>query len=565
MNEREIDEFTLILNDLGYAVDDILHPIDEKNHTVRINDEEDTQRTKYILEALVQGYTLTRVIGDLKEKGFRRLYVRNPIEFILYCVFKYNEINNRKYSLREFKSLCELCTSNIEISGPVFNYRKDETKEIVTLGSLKDYLNNNEDKEIASSNSQGAKMVGQGTNLLTQMIIARIQSIDVTRDFEKQVKIIFDETVSNMAYGNQKIRWYFIKYLSYVLISQIYQFKQILIGYSETDAISYCRTHKFDEKGFYNVFRLDREDLYKEDPAKQDNCNDEPDGDNRTENEKQAGKKLLQALSRGFILTGKSHEKELDSCSIFHGGIGNLINKTPIFGGGMNKGRGDTEQKDDIVNQENTENTSSQEKKRKARNGIANHIKYSDEIRTLIPDDFYDFKVDLNKLYSMLFESLLFLYEDNDGESFSEMQQKKENDRRVEFIKDILEGKYNLTYSDMMFFLLSVKMALFNAKELIEEEWLPSDAMLNLSRVEKILENCGYETRFNYGEFDDEYQKLFNTISTENIEEFICAVVSADSDSDIGNIAIEYLFKMKPKSSKLSAIKLSNKIVRGKL
>lgn len=441
---------------------------------------EEERRIAILVQALREQKGLRWVSEKLRSEKLRKLYVRNPIEFVLEHCFLCNDTDGayQKYDQKAFMTLWKALKYD-DAASVDLAIRKEQigkTKSVVTFGSLREFVSNSSDGESASvGNTKTAQ--------ITLEIANRMQTLDVTQaDAGEKFNRIFQEYARTFKDSAQSVRFYFAKYVYYLICHQVLELKELLLQFSSTapkDVLESIRKKSGGDYRWSLLAGLRRDNEMDQQIIKKQI--DAPSSD-----AKQLSKELLRAVRNNFVLMGAASSG--DGFPLLSTGeqLCMLTNKTSVFA-----------EATDAVK----------------------HAEYRRIIENMQISDFYGYAIDFSKLYHLLFELLISKKET----WFDEENTQSENGKN--FIKGVLDGKYDMSRSAVLMYLASVRGALFNVERFMEEYNLVfgRDSVLDLTRVNKMLKRMGYvNLGDNVGskaesEVDKLYSKVFSTSSEDPI------------------------------------------------
>ncbi len=428
-----------VLDFYGYLFDDMLEDFIGSEDTGEQSEE--IKRIKIFRDALDAGLSSCEVNKKLAEEKLRGIYERNPVELVLKFCFDSNGSENafRKYDYKGFLKLWKGLGYKKSHSVPEIGCETVGKQKVLTLGKLREYV------LTASKPSVGG--VSAKTASVTLNIKNESDELDLTSpESESRLSELLCELSESLSEACESARYYFAKYAYYTVCHQITELKELLASYSQmtpAQALDMIGARGADGysgsivAGVYSDIEIE-ELLY---------------GGNDS---KQLGKELLRASLNNLALRGTSAHRENISPLFVSSEDGRYLalsealrERTVIFAHGSDPQK---------------------------------HVECKEAIDKLKISDFYGFALDLGKLYKLLFASVL---PDKDENS-------KEYGKK--YVTGILEGKYDMSRSAMMLYLLSVKAALFNVSALINDPESPfdKDSVLTLTRVNEVLDRMGY-------------------------------------------------------------------------
>ena len=450
-----------LLDFYGYLFDDMLE--DFVDSDVPDSQSEEIKRIKIFKKALEQKLSSAEVSEMLSAEKLRGIYERNPVELVLKFCFDSNGVENafKKYDYKGFlklwKSLGYKKTNSIiEIGTETVGKQK-----VITLGKLMEY--------VLTSSKPALGGMSAKTASVTLDIKTEWDAIDLSLpDAESRLGKLLTELSQSLCESCESARYYFAKYAYYTVCHQITELIELLSAY--VDLTPAQALNMISAKGGESYAGSIVAGVYS-DAEIEEFLYASNDG-------KQLGKELLRASLNNLALRGTSAQRANIS-PLFTGENGKYLTlsealreRTVIFAGG---------------------------------NDLTKHEFCKNAVEGLKISDFYGFALDFGKLYNLLFASVL--PEDEDGT--------KEYGKK--YVSDVLDGKYDMSRSAMMLYLLSVKNALFNVSALIDDPESPfdKDSVLTLTRVNQVLNRMGYvNVRDNVSSeedsaLDDLYYELF--------------------------------------------------------
>lgn len=482
---------------------------------------EEELRILIFREALIEKRGEKWVSSKLKEKKLRALYLRNPSELVLYYCFLCNDTPraSRTYDYSEFKRLLKILP---KIAPPDMG--------ITTFGDLHDYISNP-----YSSPEQNDDRHTLGT--MTLEFENAVNNLDKSSpSAEKRLINIYHEHFLYMVNVSGSIRYYISKYIYYVICAQIFELKELLSFFS-----NHSSENALKNLGTYGTWTLAGD------------ITSSPE----VFNGKQPAKALLQALAQSFVLYGKpendinavnplfvhtatnrSKKVQPGTRSIISFSL--LRDQTPIF--------------DETVNSANR--------------------RLHDEIKKGIDDlglkDFYDFKINYFRLYTLLIERVL-------GEkTYSELNpykkipsdikdiETKAHNLKRNYFQSILSGTADVSRSALLVILAGAKAVIESTDSLLKgRNKIPEKDILRLKRINSILKRVGYvalsddEEEFSYDEiympFFDAYVEEEDNISY--IEDLPIAIDNFINKHDQSIIPFEI--------TAISSLAAHNKLMKG--
>ena len=177
-------------------------------------------RYRLIDLGFLQKLSLDEVNGLLRKNGCAVLYARSFWEASLIFAFSHG------YSYKEWKRLRDICSQfreEQEIEDRYFNNRA------ISVGDIKRYLDEN------STEQQGALM----TRHLTRVVDERIRG---TQDGDEEFQTFLHDNIEAFTPVREKARYYFCKYLYYMLVTKINE-------YADTLAMSFPAEDLLDDLG----------------------------------------------------------------------------------------------------------------------------------------------------------------------------------------------------------------------------------------------------------------------------------------------------------------------------
>ncbi len=459
----------------------------DPDETVQPTEEE--RRIAILVQALREQKGLRWVSEKLRSEKLRKLYVRNPIEFVLEHCFLCNDTDGayQKYDQKAFMVLWKALKYDDAVSVDLA-IRKEQigkTKSVVTFGSLREFVLNSSKGGSASAGNTATAQITQ----ITLEIANRMQTLDVTQaDAGEKFNRIFQEYARTFRDSAQSVRFYFAKYVYYLICHQVLELKELLLQFSSTAPKAMLESiweKSWDDYRWSLLTGL-RRDIEIDDYS----------------DEKQLSKELLRAVRNNFVLMGAASSGNGFPLLSTGEQLCMLTNKTSVFA-----------EATDAVK----------------------HAEYRRIIENMQISDFYGYAINFSKLYHLLFELLISKKET----WFDEEDTQSEDGKN--FIKGVLDGKYDMSRSAVLMYLASVRGALFNVERFMEEYNLVfgKDSVLDLTSVNNMLKRMGY---VNLGdnvaseaesEVDKLYIKVFSTPSE--------APIALDALSDeIGDFVEEH-------------------------
>ena len=429
---------------------------------------EEIKRIKIFREALDARLSTSEVAKRLAEEKLRGIYERNPVELVLKFCFDSNGCENAfcTYGYKEFLKLWKKLGYKKSAGIAEIGCETVGKQRVVTLGKLREYV------LMASKPSVGG--VSAKTASVTLNIKSEAGELDPSSpDAEEKLCELLTRLSETLSESCESARYYFAKYAYYVICHQITELKELLTLYSDMtpqQALNMISARGAQSHpgsvtaGVYSDVEIE-EFLH-------------------GENNKQLGRELLRASLNNLALRGTSAYRESLSPLFVSPDDGKYLalseavrEKTYILAGGA------------------------EPKKHEDCKKIIEKLKIS---------DFYGFAVDFGKLYKLLFASVL--PEDESSKDYGK-----------KYVTGILEGKYDMSRSAMMLYLLSVKASLFNVSALIDDPESPfdRDSVLTLTRVNEVLDRMGYvnvgdnDSSAQESALDNLYYELF-TADTDN-------------------------------------------------
>ncbi len=439
---------------------------------------EEERRVKVLVQALHKQKGLTWVENELARQRLRKLYLRNPVEFVLRHVFLSNEVDGayKKYSYADFLVLWEKVNA--------FEQMPEETfGNPITFGSLHDY--------VEKMSKRGPQSNDASTARFTMVISQGANQIDVcSSNAEEELCELYREYLADMVEAVGSVRFYICRTLYYIICNQILELKSILSYFSATPAKEvYHDLSKISS--FQNRWSLlcpvVRQDL-----------------ESRLENNKkpQLTRQLLQSVLDRFVLKGTP----ADDSSYFkvlykpNSSMSDLKNLTPIF---PQKIDFDI---DDIFSIKK-QTGKSYKNKRDAEQHCIRHAELKKAIEEIKISDFFPYPIDLSKLYDLIFELPGMVAE----------PQNMTVDRKGygnQYLSAVLFGKQDMSRSTMLLFFASAKGLLFKPNELTLIEDLPfaKDWELTGDKVNAMLNRCGYvDVGDEKNKAENVYLKIFDS------------------------------------------------------
>lgn len=405
---------------------------------------EEERRIAILVQALREQKGLRWVSEKLYSEKLRKLYVRNPIEFVLEHCFLCNDTDRayQKYNQKAFIALWKALKYD-DAASVDLTIRKEQigkTKRVVTFGSLREFVLN-------SSKGGSASVGNTATAQITLEIANRMQTLDVTQaDAGEKFNRIFQEYARTFKDSAQSVRFYFAKYVYYLICHQVLELKELLLQFSSMAPRAMLKSIREKSGGYYRWSLLTglRRDIEIEKQI------DTPSSD-----AKQLSKELLRAVRNNFVLMGAASSDNGFPLLSTGEQLSMLTNKTSVFA-------------------ETTD--------------AVKHAECRRIIKNMQVSDFYGYAIDFSKLYHLLFELLISKketwFDEDDGQS----------ETGKDFIKGILEGKYDMSRSAVLMYLASVRGALFDVERFTKEYNLVfgKDSVLKLTRVNNMLNRMGY-------------------------------------------------------------------------
>ncbi len=428
-----------VLDFYGYLFDDMLEDFVTSEESEEQSEE--IKRIKIFRTALDTGMSTDEVSAKLESEKLRGIYERNPVELVLKFCFDSNGNPNsfRKYDYKGFLTLWKSLGYKKTHSAPEIGCETVGKQKVLTLAKLREYV------LTASKPSVGG--ISAKTASVTLNIKNQSNELDLTSpEAENKLGELLSELSESLSDACESARFYFAKYAYYTVCHQITELIELLRSYSDMtpeQALNMVGARGAEAysgsvlAGVYTDIEIE-EFLYGENDSKQ------------------LGKELLRAALNNLALRGTSAYRENISPLFQSFKDGKYLalsealrEKTVIFAHGSDAKK---------------------------------HTETKEAIDKLKISDFYGFALDLGKLYELLFASLLPYAE----ESTKEYGKK--------YVAGILEGKYDMSRSATMLYLLAVKASLFNVSALIDDPDSPfdKDSVLTLTRVNEVLDRMGY-------------------------------------------------------------------------
>lgn len=477
---------------------------------------EEDRRITILVQALREQKGLRWVSEKLRSEKLRKLYVRNPIEFVLEHCFLCNDTDGayQKYDQKAFIALWKALkyddAASMDLAIRKEQVGKTGTKSVVTFGSLREFVLN-------SSKGGSAAAGNTATAQITLEIANRMQTLDVTQaDAGEKFNHIFQEYARTFKDSAQSVRFCFAKYVYYLICHQVLELKELLLRFSSMAPRAMLESIREKSGGDYRWSLIGG--------LRRDN-EIEKQIDVPSSDAKQLSKELLRAVRNNFVLMGAASSGNGFPLLSTGEQLSMLTNKTSVFAGTTD---------------------------------AAKHMECRRIIENMQLSDFYGYAIDFSKLYHLLFERLISKkeawFDEDDGRS----------EAGKDFIKGILEGKYDMSRSAVLMYLASVRGALFDVERFMKEYNLVfgKDSVLDLTRVNDMLKRMGY---VNLGdnvvseaesEVDNLYYELFIT-PTDN-------PIALDAlSSEIGDFVAEYGYSPIPfEVTDISAKERRKKILR---
>lgn len=455
---------------------------------------EDEKRVLIFREALKEEKGLRWVNEKLSAEKLRALYSRNPLEFALKHCLLCNDSDNayRKYNHKAFLALWKEIKPEMAFLGVKLATEKNGSQKMITFGTLREF--------VLTSSREKEQQNGLATeDTYTSLVEQELERIDVTQPTAYDVfRHAFANCCNLLCETSQPTRYYFAKYIYYIICHQIMELKEILTEFTFMKPMEFLAKIKDGSRTYYKwslrKCMLDHTEVenlvYKEDV------------------DKQPSKVLLKALLDYFVLKGASTTSAHMGLLEPGDQLSVLRNKTQIFKDGTDREK---------------------------------HEAFVVAIQEMKLSDFYGYAINFNKLFHLLFERIL------DKEVTWTDDTQRRQDYRKKYIVGVLNGQYDMSRSAVLLFLASAKGALFDVENLkLNKDVLFNDSeTLELTRTNHMLNRMGY---VNVGDdcsyeqsdqVDGIYFEIFDAPHTE--------LVALDSFSDtIAEFVAEYGFNPIP-------------------
>ena len=439
-------------------------------------------RNEIFIKALNEFRNLNWVEEELAKNSLDPIRIRRPDEVVLKFALLCNSMEKApKYNYKGFISLW----NDLSLQKNRTWKQDSNTSETLTFQQIFDIVKENKYND--------EKQIWQQTLAVTQEIS---DDLNTLIDFEgdsvvEDFKTFFEKYIDKFADASQSGRYYFFKYLYFLIVHEIGELKDTLLWLTED-----TWNNKIDEI-FDNESDTDdsdsptpRSDYFEKIDAniKRNkmisalyNVNDHPEAF-----KVQGSRVILSNILSNFLLFGVSqtdkHFKLFDDKNTT---LSHLNNQTKLFSGGRKK---------------------------------EEHNKIVENLKNTVVEDFYGYKVSLNKAYNILFNS-----------SFSDVTSQDDklttNKEKGHFVLNIYKSRYDISRSTMLLFLLSLKFALFDTeKYLYSTPFFNKTCEINYTNVNKLLKRMGYvPIGFNSGTeraklIDKLYKKLFSAPKSEHPE-----------------------------------------------
>lgn len=437
------------------------------------------KRICILLSSLKHGKGLTEVTTILQTCGMRELYVRNLFEFVLHYCFSANEKGNR-YTVGEFNKLYSKCAKLIDASFKANRTTFEKNDKAPTLREL--------DQLVAKNTTLSNDNMMYLTNNVTENVLSALKKVECIESSTDDIVVRLAEAFSEkFVDGCEITRYYFAKYLAYIVKSQIKEFKEILLDFT-TMTIQEAY-EKYSNLNIGNVISLRETFSYSINKLH---------GFTKAKEPTQLKKDILQQLIDSFVLYGSNPYKK-----------SKLMTTLAQF-------------KDNI---------------RVFKNEDEEIAQLRENVAKLSLEDFYDYKINMNELYNIIFERVISVDYENDWRGIDESL-------ADEFMKGVLKGQCDLSRSAFMFFLSNASQILraSNMYDCDESNDLGIsfryEDILNKRRFEKIIPRCHFAPVGAYATDALYYTNL--EMPSEYFEQWRAVVEDSDSFASIPH-EIEYI------------------------
>ena len=414
---------------------------------------EEQRRITILRDALNTSEGLKVVSKKLNSEKLRALYVRNPLEMVMYYCFARNDVIDEKYNFESFLDLWARVNDNLNIEQEPIIVDDVITQRAITFGELKSFV----EKLSAELPEDATEKNTRKTSNITVDIQNGLDSNNfINSATEKDFIDFFHRHCAKLAEASQTIRYYFAKYAYYFICKQIEEFKEILQFFSHgttEGAWNNIKNHmssKNDWSLYCTLFTYLGSSLY----------------DITDENERK--KAILTGLSQAFVLMGKPINDAEGLPIVGNNSLSQLKDKTAMF---------------------KNSNVASATKAR---------IICQNKINDISEQDFDNYRIDYSQLYYLLFVVLT--------KNPKEPENPEINER---YLRNIFVKGYDMSRSAILLFLASVKGGLANGVTEQNEDapLVVSFKNLDLDRVNQILERVGYAS-LGDADIDDEYKEV---------------------------------------------------------
>ena len=418
----------------------------------------------------------------LREQGLRAIYPRNPVEFVLqFCLLCNDREDAAPYDQRRFVKLARSLLRSEEARETADSTRRRS----LTLGELRAYLLDNAAQESLYAPSPGAR-----TASITLRIREEFQQIPSgTAEAERWLRDHFRQHIRDLSGACASLRFYLSKYVYFLACHQILELKRLLLTYSETSPARLLAAWR----GEVMEQHLNKWSLLwgvRNDPEVERRIQraGERDEEESGKADQADSRVLLNALLNAFILSGSPADSQEQSPLFLRDdgkpvSLSQLRDLTSLF---------PAQRRDD-----------------------RRHQAARAALETLSIPNFYGCRLHWGKIYWMLFAILSAAGE---GLRAADDPEAEADDGVCsDFIRGLLQGRYDLSRPALLMALASVKGALRDIPALEREAdtLFTAGEYLSLERADHILNRVGYvdvmdEDREDAGAaFDPIYRDIF--------------------------------------------------------
>ena len=644
IGNNDIDLMETEEGEIETLFEDIFEEMDSSEKKNDSNMSIEARRIVFLRDALKNRMGIEYVEREMKQEKFRELYVRNPAEIILKYCFMYNsavmkgETEGKLKDITAFKHLWKMLGGNDLKSefmdGHSVKWTKARNGNYVTMGDLRKFILE-ASRDYENTSKAETDDATRSVNVSVNMINFKSPNPD------KEFIDCFRELKKKMSDVSCSLRYYFIKYTYFFLYNQVLDFISTLKFFSQSEDKAYYNICRDSTKQIREGKNVERNLWSIKDGIFTDNeieniINQVPD---KTADEARSSWDESLVISDDYpdeeFETNKANDKRMMVGALIRAAMNNLplhhsnikctdvSDLSPLF---LDVYMPKDENENDSIEDRKLKEQIRREKRKKSLRALLKltddpiegtvvqiplsklcektqifqnakkedsdiHNVLSNAINALTPEDFSSYPIDLKKLYSLLFETILCKSSslddenqelDDDAETCKKIQdtnnitekemiKSKNKDKKRLYIERIINAEYDMTRSAFLIFLTSIKGALSDYSRLINDknslfsygEGDAPDYRLDFDRVNSILNRVGYVglcEEAEYDEIDEVYANVFDDEYKKDEYNRVFNLISAVSDFYADHNYIPLPFDI----AEISANKVKKYIVSGR-